>query len=146
MMMKQSFSKIALGAASVLILGIGSAALDYPAQACDMTNATKMPSELQVAGAGTKELIRRADIRWAQTELRVRGMYGGSLDGVLGPETRQAIARFQQNTGLERTSSLDAQTWQALTGEPGVEQGSSVPPASKHGSPEGASPASELGR
>ena len=74
------------------------------------------------------DAFRKDDIRWAQVELRYRGLYKGSLDGVLGPETRQALGQFQKNNALTRTASLDAQTWETLTGNPDIGQGSSMPP------------------
>jgi peptidoglycan hydrolase-like protein with peptidoglycan-binding domain len=68
--------------------------------------------------------LRADDIRWAQVELRFRGLYRGSLDGTLGPETKRALSQFQQIKGLGRTASLDAQTWKALTGNPRIVEGS----------------------
>jgi peptidoglycan hydrolase-like protein with peptidoglycan-binding domain len=64
----------------------------------------------------TGDALRRDDIRWAQVELRYRGLYQGSLDGVVGPDTKRALSQFQKINGLGRTASLDAQTWEALTG------------------------------
>jgi peptidoglycan hydrolase-like protein with peptidoglycan-binding domain len=57
----------------------------------------------------------------------MRGLYSGSLDGVLGPQTKQALSRFQQESGLAGTASLDAQTWEALTAGPEATEGSSRP-------------------
>jgi hypothetical protein len=48
----------------------------------------------------------------------------GSLDGVLGPETKRALIQFQQKNGLAQTASVDAQTWDALTGSSGIGEGS----------------------
>jgi peptidoglycan hydrolase-like protein with peptidoglycan-binding domain len=56
------------------------------------------------------------------------GLYDGSLDGVMGPETRRALAAFQKSNSLERTAMLDQQTADALIGDTGVGQGSSLPP------------------
>jgi peptidoglycan hydrolase-like protein with peptidoglycan-binding domain len=67
--------------------------------------------------------LRTNDIRWAQVKLRFRGLYQGSLDGILGPETKRALSRFQKIEGLDRTASLDAQTWEALTGNSAVGEG-----------------------
>lgn len=92
--------------------------------------------------------LRKDDIRWAQVELRYRGLYKGSLDGVIGPQTKRALTEFQQNNGLNGTASLDAQTWEALTSSPGIAQGSSSMPsdADRSGSMTNSSPASDLGR
>jgi len=55
------------------------------------------------------------------------GFYDGSLDGVVGPETKRAILGFQKSNSLERTGTLDQQTADALT-DTVVGQGSSTPP------------------
>ena len=122
--------KLILGTASVLALGIGGAALDFAADADDVPNAVgNMPSE-----AGTSRHwvdaanLSKDDIRWAQVELHAMGFYNGSLDGVAGPETRQALLGFQKSNGLDRTATLDQQTADALFGTPGVGEGSSMPP------------------
>jgi hypothetical protein len=51
----------------------------------------------------------------AQLELRYKGLYNGSLDGVVGPETRRP-----HNDGLHRTVTLDPQTMFALTDSPAL--------------------------
>jgi peptidoglycan hydrolase-like protein with peptidoglycan-binding domain len=122
--------KLILGTASVLALGIGGAALDFAADADDVPNAAgNMP-----AAPGTSHHwltaanLSKDDIRWAQVELHNVGLYNGSLDGVVGPETKRALLGFQKSNGLERTATLDQQTADALIGNPGVGQGSSMPP------------------
>src|SRR5947209_8761066 len=94
--------KLILGTASVLALGIGTAALDFAADADDVPNAVvNMPS-----GPGPSPHwldaanLSKDDIRWAQVELHMMGFYNGSLDGVAGPETKQALLRFQKSNGL----------------------------------------------
>ncbi len=116
-----------LGAASVLALSIAGTALDYAADASGNADTAKMPQAVETRPA-IADSLRTDSIRWAQTELRTRGLYKGSLDGILGPETRRAIDLFQKNNGLDRTAALDAQTWEALTGEGAIGQGSSLPP------------------
>lgn len=122
--------KFILGTASVVALGIGGAALDFSADADDVPNASantlSMPESshhwINAASLSTD------DIRWAQTELHYAGLYNGSLDGVMGPETKRALAGFQKSNGLERTATLDQQTADALTGNTGsIGQGSSLP-------------------
>ncbi len=122
--------KLILGAASVLALGIGGAALDFAADADDVSNAVgNMPS-----ATGTSQHwlnaahLSKDDIRWAQVELHMMGLYNGSLDGVVGPQTKQALSGFQKRNALERTATLDQQTADALIGNTGVGQGSSMLP------------------
>ena len=128
--MRKLIRKLLLGTASVLALGIGGAALDYAADAGNPVNTATMPPAAQTSDSSmTGDVLRKDDIRWAQVELRDKGLYKGSLDGILGPETKRALGQFQENNGLGRTASLDAHTWEALTGDPGIGQGSSMPAA-----------------
>lgn len=116
--------KLILGTASVFALGIAGAALDFSADADDVANAQPELSHHWLSAAN----LSKDDIRWAQVELRMRGLYGGSLDGVVGPETKQALLRFQQSNSLEQTARLDQETADALIGDNDVGQGSSMPP------------------
>ena len=123
--------KIILGTVSVLALGIAGAALDYPADADDSAPSAGLSSPS--AAATSQDWINAAalskdDVRWAQLELRNRGFYKGSLDGVVGPETKRALAEFQKSSGLARTATLDQPTADALIGDTGIGQGSSMPP------------------
>lgn len=61
------------------------------------------------------------------------GLYGGSLDGIEGPETKRALDQFQRNSGLKRTAMLDPQTLDALVGNPGIGNGSSASPGAERG-------------
>ena len=116
--------KLILGTASVLALGIAGAAVDFSADADDVAHEQLAPSHHLLNAANPS----KDDIRWAQVELRMMGLYAGSLDGIAGPETSRAIVAFQKSNGLERTATLDQQTADALTGDTGVAQGSSMPP------------------
>ena len=112
--------KLLLGTASALLLGIaGSVAISVlgVADAGKRATAASMPAVVDTSrDALTGDALRRADIRWAQVELRYRGLYQGSLDGVVGPETKRALSQFQKINGMGPSESLDAQTWEALTG------------------------------
>jgi len=123
--------KLVLATASVLALGIGGAAVDHAANAgntvpnagWNMSLASGNSQHLQTAANLSKD-----DFRQAQLELRNMGLYNGSLDGVVGPETKRALEQFQENNGLDRTARLDGQTMVALFGNIGISQGSSMPP------------------
>src|SRR5437016_8712333 len=121
--------KLILGTASVLALGIGGAALDFAADADDVPNAVgNMPSAPETPRHWVDAAnLSKDDIRWAQVELHTIGLYNGSLDGVVGPETKRALLGFQKSKGLERTAMLDQQTADALIGDTVVAQGSSTP-------------------
>ena len=49
-----------------------------------------------------------------QQRLARDGYYRGQIDGVLGPETRAAIAEYQRNYGLRVTGAVTPETLQAL--------------------------------
>lgn len=148
--MKRLLRKMVLGTTSILALGIAGTALDYAADAGNAVNASNMPQAqaFETSHASPNDSsLRKDDIRWAQVELRNRGLYNGSLDGVLGPQTKQALDQFQAKNGLNRTSSLDARTWDALTGETSIGQGSStLPKADRDDSIVNSPAASDLGR
>jgi Putative peptidoglycan binding domain len=142
--------KFILGTASVLALGIAGAALDFSADAGDVANASEntlsMPETSHHWINAAK--LSKDDIRWTQAELHYVGLYNGSLDGVIGPETKRALAEFQKNAGLERTATLDQQTADALIGNTGgIGQGSSLPPRNAGvGSVTSSSGTSDFGR
>lgn len=129
------FRKLILGTASILALGIGGAALDFAADADDVPNVVgNTPSTPQASHQWINAAnLSKDDVRWAQVELHTMGLYGGSLDGVVGPETKRALAEFQKTNGLKRTATLDQQTADALVGN-GIGQGSSLSPTSAAGS------------
>src|SRR5215471_17433040 len=123
--------KLILGAVSVFALCIGGAVLDYVADADDAVPSAErvMPA---APGASPHWIdttnLSKDDVRWAQVELRNLGLYNDSLDGIIGPEMRRALAEFQKTNGLKQTATLDQQTADALIGDTGIGQGSSVPP------------------
>jgi len=49
-----------------------------------------------------------------QASLQQQGYYQGEVDGLLGPLTRAAIARYQQDHGLYITSAIDEPTLSSL--------------------------------
>jgi hypothetical protein len=49
-----------------------------------------------------------------QSALQEQGYYQGEIDGVLGPQTRAALAEYQSAQGLEPTGAIDEPTAEAL--------------------------------
>jgi peptidoglycan hydrolase-like protein with peptidoglycan-binding domain len=146
--MKRLLRNVLLGTSSVLVLGIAGTALDYAANADNPGDVASPPAISQTSdNLPAGDSFRKDDIRWAQVELRDRRLYRGSLDGILGPATKRAITQFQKNSGLDQTASLDAQTWDALTGNPGIGDGSTILSGTNDtGSATNSSGASSLGR
>ena len=116
--------KLIFGTASVLALGIGAATLDFSANADEVPNSASAPSHHWLNAKN----LSKDDIRWAQVKLRLAGFYSGSLDGVVGAETKRAILRFQKSNDLLRTAMLDQQTANVLMGDTAIGQGSSTAP------------------
>ena len=50
------------------------------------------------------------EVKQAQQKLKSEGLYNGQIDGIAGPETKQALEKFQQQNGLQQTGELDQQT------------------------------------
>ncbi len=49
-----------------------------------------------------------------QTALQQQGYYHGEVDGLLGPQTRAAVADYQRDRGLYTTSTIDQPTLESL--------------------------------
>ena len=121
--------KLILGTVSVLALGIGGAALDYAADTGEAAESASTPPTFETSHAlPNAGNLSKDDVRWAQLELRNRGFYSGSLDGVVGRQTKHAVAQFQKDNGLSPTTALDQQTMEVLVGHSDIGQGSSTPP------------------
>ena len=57
----------------------------------------------------------RADrVREAQSELQREGLYHGRIDGIVGPQTRQALTAYQNREGLQQTARLDRDTLERM--------------------------------
>lgn len=68
--------------------------------------------------SAAKHPKHRGDIKRVQESLRDKGYDPGPIDGVMGPQTRQAIGEYQRAEDLPVTQHLDAKT----AGRLGVEQ------------------------
>ena len=49
-----------------------------------------------------------------QSALQQQGYYQGEVDGLLGPQTRAAVADYQRATGLAETAAIDQPTLESL--------------------------------
>lgn len=86
-------------------------------QGCDFVY-----SLLDKKGAEEKELIgevvpfeKNFTVEEIQTLLDLYGYSPGRIDGSLGLRTREAVARFQRDNGLEESRFVDQATWEKLT-------------------------------
>jgi peptidoglycan hydrolase-like protein with peptidoglycan-binding domain len=67
-----------------------------------------------------------------QIALESLGLYRGTVDGLMGPQTRSAIAGYQKTLGMEATAEIDDRLMEALgigaARTPRAEQPASAPP------------------
>ena len=63
---------------------------------------------------GSPDQYTDSTVAAAQERLARDGYYRGQIDGVLGPETRRAVVRYQSDHGLRVTGILTQATLQAL--------------------------------
>jgi hypothetical protein len=66
------------------------------------------------SGYGSSDQYTDSTVAAAQERLAQQGYYRGEIDGIFGPETRRAIARYQSNHGLRVTGALTTDTLRAL--------------------------------
>jgi peptidoglycan hydrolase-like protein with peptidoglycan-binding domain len=128
--METGVRKLILAAVSALVIGTSVTTISH---AGDVGKTTLDPSWNTAAASRPSQQsqavanLSKDGIREAQLELRHSGLYNGSLDGVIGPQTKQALVWFQKENGLEPTATLDAHTMVAMFGNIGPSQGSSMP-------------------
>jgi His-Xaa-Ser repeat protein HxsA len=72
------------------------------------------PSASSQASAPQPSSSSGSTIQSAQQALQQNGFYKGTVDGKMGPHTRQAIRSFQQSKGLHATGHLNQKTLTAL--------------------------------
>jgi peptidoglycan hydrolase-like protein with peptidoglycan-binding domain len=118
--------KLILASASAIALGIGGAGVSFAHD----TNNPGSSAGYNMPGSPTGAQLSQSEVRQAQQQLRDHGLYHGTIDGIVGPETKHAVQQFQKNNGLNQTAILDQQTMDKLLGSPNMGQGSSMPPSS----------------
>jgi len=123
--------KLILVTASVLTIGFGGTAMSHAAA---VGKTAPNPSWHTPATCGSSQHpqaaanLSKGGITEAQLELRQLGLYSGALDGVIGPQTKQALVWFQKDNGLEQTGMLDALTMVTMFGNIGTSEPSNMPP------------------
>ena len=60
------------------------------------------------------------DIAYMQVRLKYYGYYSGSIDGIFGTNTRNAILNFQRRNNLNVDGKIGANTWYALAADDSV--------------------------
>ncbi len=113
---------------------VGAAGGAAAPEGADQVTASALHKE-RVAG---RQALGRAglgpqsseEVKQAQGELQRQGLYNGEIDGIAGPETRQAVREYQQREGLQQTARLDRLTLQHMNIGSAAAQASNPQPAS----------------
>ena len=77
----------------------------------DQSDSKSYNQGANALGSFEQSAATAADV---QDQLKSAGYYHGKIDGVLGPETRHALVRYQSAKGLRVTGSLTPETQQSL--------------------------------
>jgi rare lipoprotein A len=77
-------------------------------------SVTSQPRDQQALPTAQEAPLTPDEIKQAQESLKTDGFSPGSIDGRLGPRTRQAVRAYQARVGLPQTGVLDAATFQRL--------------------------------
>ena len=84
--------------------------------AMNTPSSAASPSSNSFQGGSKQASMSQSDVQQAQQQLKAQGLYRGAVDGILGPQTEQALSQFQQQNGLPQTADLDQQTMTRLMG------------------------------
>ena len=87
---------------------------DYSANPYDYYDYSPSDYDDQPAYSDSDQAVANATVSAVQSELAKLGYYNGSIDGTLGDQTEAAIARYQEDSDLSVTGTLDAATIQSL--------------------------------
>jgi hypothetical protein len=109
--MEKNMKKALLTGVALLSLAVlpASAQVNSPPQPADQHAAQQNNS----AGAQQNKLSRDEIMR-AQQALDQKGFDVGKADGIMGPRTKQALDKFQQQQKLQQTGQLDQNTLSKL--------------------------------
>jgi peptidoglycan hydrolase-like protein with peptidoglycan-binding domain len=110
----------AVGAAGGWAMPEGADALALNAVNKEKTASSGALNDVGLASSGSSQPNQGHLVRDAQNELQREGLYRGQIDGVLGPETKQAIAAYQAREGLQQTATLDQDTVQRMNLAPAL--------------------------
>jgi len=112
---------------SLMLATVATIALGMPAVAADqghsgMTDPARTQSQQQShQQMGQQESQRispseldQSQIRQIQQALNKHGFDAGNVDGVWGPETREAVQNFQEKRNLSTNEALNQETLSAL--------------------------------
>jgi peptidoglycan hydrolase-like protein with peptidoglycan-binding domain len=89
-----------------------------------------------------RQALNTETIRNIQENLQKQGYQVGQVDGVLGKQTRQALAQFQKDQGISGNGQPNQQTLAALGVGPGATQQAQTPEERNPQAPQSPNPQS----
>jgi murein DD-endopeptidase MepM/ murein hydrolase activator NlpD len=96
--------QVSMRASAATVVALGFLAATFAG-----VSAAGSPSDAAgSAGAGSPNIAA------LQVGLRARGLYRGTVDGVFGPSTQQAVIQFQRRAGLSPNGAVGPRTRKAL--------------------------------
>ena len=60
------------------------------------------------------QLMSKENLKLVQERLKGEGVYAGSVDGIMGPQTETALRRYQEKQGLPVSGAVDEATLKQL--------------------------------
>jgi len=112
-----------------LLLAFSLAAATQNKNANKSTSANKAVNRKPIFRASADQ------VKQAQLQLQAAGLYNGPTDGMMDPDTRAGLARFQQQNGLRATQTLDQQTLARLNANQATTGFGSSAPSSNQAPP-----------
>jgi peptidoglycan hydrolase-like protein with peptidoglycan-binding domain len=81
------------------------------------THLSKDTTSQTTAPERETAMVSADSVRQAQQDLTAQGLYKGPIDGVIGPETQQALRQYQKDHNLTQTATLDSETLRSLNSQ-----------------------------
>lgn len=100
--------------ATIALLAAVPAAVAYSQAPVQMDLSASLTEEEAVAAAVLRQGARGSEVREVQRRLKQWGYYDGSVDGVFGSGTKNAVIRFQKKNGLTADGVVGKATYKAL--------------------------------
>lgn len=122
-----------LAGVSAVALTFGGIGMTYAASSNSnwQSNGSSGSSQSQMSSQSpqAESSISHNQMKQVQEKLKSEGLYKGQVDGIDGPQTKQALEQYQKQQNLQQTGSLDHQTLDKLGLSETQGSGSSMPPS-----------------
>jgi peptidoglycan hydrolase-like protein with peptidoglycan-binding domain len=96
----------------------GAAGLNSPKAPTDIASALAQDDVVTTASIAGNSTVKQDIVHEIQQQLAGRGMYDGSVDGVLGPRTSAAISSYESSAGIQITGEASLRVLASLKGAP----------------------------